>query len=110
MITKSVKTIWAKIYISGPVELVESICREYCSVVGLCVTVTKTKFIYTGGEEDGVEVGLINYPKFPLKNGEVEIRQKANKLAMVLLDKTFQDSVLVMTPTKTEWHTKRIRG
>lgn len=44
---------------------VESICQQYCDDVGLCVTVTPTKFVYKNGGEDGCFIGLINYPRFP---------------------------------------------
>jgi hypothetical protein len=40
------------------------IVHEYVAV-GLCVTMTPTEFVYTGGGEPGVAVGLINYPRFP---------------------------------------------
>jgi hypothetical protein len=42
-----------------------AIARSYCDAVGLGVTVTDTQFVYTGGQEPGVIVGLINYPRFP---------------------------------------------
>ena len=45
---------------------VESICQQYCDEVGLCITVTPTKFVYTKGGEDGCLIGLINYPRFPV--------------------------------------------
>lgn len=58
-------TWWVKIYTSGPISRIEQVCREECYEDGLCVTVTPVKFIYTGGEELGAEIGLINYPRFP---------------------------------------------
>lgn len=44
---------------------VESICQQYCDEVGLGVTITPVRFLYTGGGEDGCLIGLINYPRFP---------------------------------------------
>jgi hypothetical protein len=44
---------------------VYAICQSYCDSKGLCVSVTKTTYIYTQGNEPGVIVGLINYPRFP---------------------------------------------
>lgn len=41
------------------------IVQRYCDEVGLCATVTRTRFVYTRGSEPGVVVGLINYPRFP---------------------------------------------
>jgi hypothetical protein len=43
----------ATIYIAGPVAKIESVCRKFCER-GMCVTVTPTTYIYTGGSEGGV--------------------------------------------------------
>ena len=105
MTTTDAKTFWVKIYISGPLDVIEQTCRKHCFEEGLCVTVEPTRFIYTGGEETGAVVGLINYPRFP-SNPETIIEQ-ARDLAFELLEATFQHSVLVMAPSTTEWITKR---
>lgn len=41
------------------------VIREYTDLVGWAVTVTPTNFVYTGGEEPGVIIGAIQYPRFP---------------------------------------------
>ena len=41
------------------------LCQEYCNEVGLCVTVTPTTYVYKDGQEPGIVVGLIRYPRFP---------------------------------------------
>lgn len=90
---------------SGPIEIAKQVCRESCLEAGLCVTIEPTLFIYTGGEETGFVVGLINYPRFPAS--EPQILTRARDLALRLLDKTCQHSVLIMTPNGTSWVTKR---
>jgi hypothetical protein len=105
MIEKTAPTFWAKIYISGPIEIAEQIIRAECLREGLCVTIEPTKFIYTGGEEEGYVVGLINYPRFPATPNDIVI--KAIYLANLLLEGTYQHSVLIMTPNNTTWLTKR---
>jgi hypothetical protein len=105
MNTKTGKTYWAKIYLSGPLDVIEQTCRKECLDAGLCVTVDPTRFIYTGGEETGAVVGLVNYPRFPAEAGAID--ERARKLSVRLLDATFQHSALVMSPEKTEWVTKR---
>lgn len=105
MTTKTERTYCVKIYISGPLDVIEQTCRKECLEEGLCVTVEPTRFIYTGGEETGAVVGLINYPRFP--STPEAITDRATQLALDLLDATFQHSVLIMTPTRTEWITKR---
>ena len=73
--------------------------------VGLCVNVQPNKYIYTGGEETGAVVELINYPKFP--EDKDEIRSKAWCLAVRLRTATQQHSVLMMTPDETRWLSER---
>jgi hypothetical protein len=69
------------------------------------MTIDSTSFIYTGGEEKGFVIGLINYPKFPQTKNEVWVQ--AVDLALRILDATFQWSTLVMDTDKTLWITKR---
>lgn len=105
MVQKEVQTFWAKIYLSGSIEVAKQIIRKYCLDIGLCVTIEPTTFIYTGGEETGFVVGLINYPRFPMDF--IEIKSKAFSLAHELLEGTYQHSVLIMLPDETTWITKR---
>ena len=105
MITKTEKTFTARIYMSGPIETAKQICRRLCYAQGLCVTVDPTLFIYTGGEETGFVVGLINYPRFPADERGIEGR--AFEMAHALLAETYQHSALIVTPEKTTWITTR---
>lgn len=99
------ETYWAKLYLSGPIEVAKQAIRAECLREGLCVTIEPTTFIYTGGEEVGYVVGLINYPRFPATAEEIEAR--ALYILHLLLDATHQHSALMMTPAKTTWATKR---
>ena len=99
------KTYRCKIYIAGDLNQIEQTCRKFCYNIGLCVTVTATNYIYTGGQELGVIVGLINYPRFPKK--DVEIKSTAFKLAVLLMKENYQHSFTIETPTKTYWYTRR---
>lgn len=98
-------TFWVRIYASGPIEVAKQVCREYCLDVGLCVTVEPTLFVYTGGEESGFVIGLINYPKFPAHPDQ--IMSKARALAFEILNRTAQHSTLIMNPKETRWISKR---
>lgn len=100
---KTVQTYVVKIYLSGDVDVIKQTCREYCLRVGLCVTITETLFVYTGGEEFGVEIGLLNYPRFP--KAQTDINDDAMELADKCRRATFQHSFLVVTPDKTIWDT-----
>lgn len=103
MTGKTCHTAWAKIFIAGPIDVAKHTCRKFCLAEGLCVTVDPTTYIYTGGEEAGVVVGLINYPKF--ESSELHTFRKACKLAHVLLKEMAQRSVTVQGNYQTIWIT-----
>ncbi len=99
------ETYVVKIFASGPIEQAKQILRRECLYDGLCVTIESTLFIYTGGEENGYVVGLLNYPRFPAAN-EL-ILSRAMKVAQMLLDETYQHSILIVDSEKSYWITKR---
>ena len=99
-------TMWAKIYIAGDYDDARRICKKFCNEIGLCVTVTPTTYIYTGGEEVGVIVELINYPKFPIKM-KATLFNTALALADELQDGLYQDSYTVMDSSDTYWQSNR---
>lgn len=90
---------------SGPIEVAKQALRKECLREGLCVTVEPTTFIYTGGEEAGFVVGLINYPRFP--STQADIHERALLIANLLLEEAHQHSVLVMEPESSLWITRR---
>jgi hypothetical protein len=98
-------TYWVRIYSSGPIETAKNVLRAECYREGLCVTVEPTTFIYTGGEESGFVVGLINYPRFPSTADAIWAR--AEIVADRLLDACYQHSILLMAPDRTAWRTRR---
>lgn len=102
---KEENTYWAKIYLSGPIEVAKQIIRRECKKEGLCVTIEQSLFIYTGGEENGYVIGLLNYPRFP--SVPDKILKRAEELAALLLEETYQNSALIMSPQRTFWITDR---
>lgn len=105
MIEARAETIRFDIFLAGDIAHAKRVCREYCFEVGLCVTVEPVDYIYTGGEETGVRVGLINYPRFPAT--EAELFEKAKKLAGRLLGHLCQHSYSIVGPRETVWFTRR---
>jgi hypothetical protein len=104
--TEKIETTYQiKIYLSGSIELIKNTIRPYCMQVGLCVTINPTLFIYTGGEEYGVEIGLLNYPRFPSTNEE--LLRNAVCLAERCRNNSFQHSYLIVTPETTIWNSSR---
>jgi hypothetical protein len=102
MRTTSVPTYWAKIFVATDPytkAAVSEVCANYVDSVGLCVTVSDTQYIYTNGNEDGVVVGLINYPRFPQK--PAVIRRRALALAAILKKRMKQRRVTVEFPDET---------
>lgn len=101
----SVKTAIVAIYIAGDLDQAKQICREWCMEVGACVTVEPVTYIYTGGEESGVRIGFINYPRFPSANDIIVDR--ANDLGFRLMDRLCQLSFSVVGPKETTWFSRR---
>lgn len=106
------KTYWARIYVAVPqswctseqrilpdMDAADKICQDYVDGVGLCVTVTPTRFLYTRGCESGVIVGLINYPRFP--SDPDKIRKRAIELATILKKELHQNRVTIEFPDET---------
>jgi len=77
---------------------VKRICETFVEK-GLCVTIKKIEFIYTGGGEKGFEIGLIQYPRF--KRTEYEILNDAADLAVILMKDLKQFRCSIVTPNQT---------
>ena len=97
---------WVRIYIAGPIDIIEQTCRKYCTDNGLCVTVSPTKYIYTGGEEVGAIIELINYPRFPEKDHGF-IWVKALDLAEKIMYDGSQGSYTVMDSKDAYYYSRR---
>lgn len=97
-------TYTATIYVAGDGQDARRICRDYC-MSGLCVTVEPVEFIYTGGSETGVRVGLINYPRFPAESED--ILAKAEGLALKLIEGLCQLSASIVASDQTVWLSRR---
>jgi hypothetical protein len=106
MTTSEDVTYTVRLYLSGPIEVAKQAIRAECLREGLCVTIEPTTFIYTGGEEAGYVVGLLNYPRFPSEPGALV--ERAEALMELLLEATHQHSALMVTPERTKWITKRV--
>lgn len=90
-----------RIFVAGNYAEAVDLCRAYCDEIGLCVTVEPTIYVFTGGQESGVVVGLINYGRFPSE--PQAIFDRAKELALRLIDGLGQQSATVQAPDKTLW-------
>ena len=104
-VVKSELTVRIRRFLAGDAATVKQSCRSFCMRFGLCVTVTLCDFIYTGGSESGVEIGLTNYPRFP--STKDELRDKATRLAVKLMEDCEQLTVLLVDDETTVWVTRR---
>lgn len=98
------KAYSVKIYLAGDYADAVRACRKYV-MCGLCVTVERADYVYTGGMESGVIVGLVNYPRFP--SDPLSIMEKAESLAVYLMSELSQTSVMVCDGIDTKWITTR---
>lgn len=101
---QSTESFGFTIFIAGDLWDARRICREYCAI-GLCVTVEPIEFIYTGGAETGVRVGLINYARFPCIPAALE--KHAEALANRLREGLCQHSYTIVGPERTIWDSSR---
>lgn len=100
-----VQTYTATIFIAGDYSHATQVCQEFCMSIGLCVTIEPVEYIYTGGRESGVRIGLINYPRFPDEPNI--IFDKALCLARLLRTRLAQHSFSVVATDKTIFETTR---
>lgn len=96
---------WIDIFIAGDRAQAAQACRAFCWNMGLCVHVVDTDYIYTGGQEAGVKVGLVNYPRFP--STPDELWRRAEELGTVLMRELCQTSFLLQAPDRTVWFSRR---
>ena len=104
MIEKTTNTFWATIEIAGDINVAKQICREFCWE-GCCVNLKPVDYIYTGGQESGVSITFVNYPRFPKTDDEIV--NQAKRLAIKLKDGLCQWSYMIITPNETIWATDR---
>jgi hypothetical protein len=98
------ETFRADIFIAGSKSAAVDLCREFC-LIGLCVSVTEAEYVYTGGMESGVRIGLINYPRFP--SCSESILETARRLAKYLIWGMHQSSCTIVSDKVTIFMSRR---
>jgi len=102
-----IKSWWAIIYVSGDISITLNKLRELCFPKGLCVSLRKNEYVYAGGVESGVEIGLIQYPPFP--EDERSLFKKAEHVGKSIAEVNSQWSFTILTPTQTYFYSRRER-
>lgn len=106
-VIKEVEAVHITIWIAGDVADAKATCRRFC-MSGLCVTVEPTDYIYTDGQESGVRIGLLNYPRFPTT--AAALWETAESLAGLLRRELCQHSVLISDGKRAKWMSNHPRG
>ena len=101
MTTRMVPTHTITLYVAGDLAAACAVVRKYCYESGACFTVTRTEFIYTGGEESDITIKLVNYPRFPSAPAEQWLR--CEELAELILPALNQRTCLLVGTTETRW-------
>ena len=104
-ISKACQSYTQRIWMAGNYANAEEICRTFCER-GMCVSISPTNYIYTGGEEMGFCVTLINYPRFPEKT-IAAVKHKALTLAYDLMEGLYQQSFSIEDPENTTFYSSR---
>lgn len=102
---KRARSFPVTIFIAGSYSKAIKIVQKYCDEVGYCVTIDHTYYVYKDGKEEGVVVGLINYPRFPSE--PTNIIDKAKEIAEMLRVGLGQESYSIQTPHDTIWYSYR---
>ncbi|RKZ80718.1 MAG: hypothetical protein DRQ35_01725 [Gammaproteobacteria bacterium] len=93
------------IHMAGDFATAKSLCKKFAWDSPTCVTVKPQTFIYTGGLEEGVEIGLVNYPRFP--KTEDQLVGIAKRLTEMLIEEMHETSALIVTDQQTFWLSRR---
>lgn len=104
-LVKVEKSFPITIHIGGKYSQAQKILQKYCNEVGFCVTMNTVHYIYKDGIEFGIQVGLINYPRFP--SDPATLTTKAIEIAELLRVGLNQESFSVETPVETIWYSYR---
>lgn len=91
MIKQSIEAYSVSVFMAGDIARAIEICRSYCDRAGLCVTVAPATYVYTGGQEAGFIVGLINYARLPSSKHVIDKHalELASELRIALNQKSF---------------------
>jgi len=92
------------IFIAGSRHSATEVMREFC-LDGECVTVTEADYVYTGGMESGVRVGLINYARFP--RGPETLWDRGIEIGRLLIERLHQQSCSVVAPDRSAFLSRR---
>jgi len=92
-VVKSGDAFGYRIYMAGDYDVARQVCREYCAENGACISLTRTDYIYSGGEETGFTAMIANYPRFP--SYPDRLRDIAHAVGTLLMKRLGQGSYMI---------------
>lgn len=105
MTTELAPTYNVDIHMAGDIAVAALVVQKAAATVGMCVSITPQKYVYTGGCEDGFKITFINYPRFP--SPPHDILHAADDLANLLLTELGQHSYTIVSPEQSKWYSRR---
>lgn len=92
------------IFIAGSRQSATDAMREFC-LRGECVTIAEADYVFTGGLESGVRVGLINYARFPRERDQ--LWDRAIEIGRFLVERLHQQSCSVVCAHRSAFLSRR---
>ena len=86
-----------EIYIAGDYGMALEALRKWCSEDRDCWSVQRIDYVYTGGQEAGVKLTRIDYPRFPMVTGK-ELHDRGMGMAHYMLQELHQSSCTLFGP------------
>jgi hypothetical protein len=102
---KTSDTYSCVIYIASNYDDARRSLQNMAAGKGMCVSIEKCGFVYTGGYEEGVAIRLINYPRFPSEKSD--IKDQAVKIAEAVMLETGQGSCTIECLDETVFLSRR---
>jgi len=100
-----VPSYWCYIYVAGDLDITKQVCRRFAFPSGLCVTVESVSYVFGGGQEEGVRIGLIQYP--PFQEEPIVIRGRAIRLGRDIAEENYQWSYTIIDSSEVRHYSRR---
>lgn len=97
----------ATVFIAGDYDECRVALRHWCADEGDCWALERVDYIYSGGEEAGIRLTRIDYPRFP--STPQELQDHAERMGAHLIERLYQTSCTVVGPVRSVMLTRHKR-
>lgn len=105
MIVKTCTSATVSIYCTGDKARLYAAVQETIDAIGLCVSIFPCDYLFTGGQESGYEIRLINYPRLPFDMDTM--MAKAGHVAQAVFTVNPKGSLTIVAPHETIFWSNR---